>query len=194
MMTHENKQALFNSVDVDRLINMRLARIYVPGCTRDDLVQEGRLAAWTSLDNFDAKRGRLDNFLTHAIKQRFIKLIRATQTQKRRPPVPPTEDGLDTVPDPSPTAEDAALTVERDALIRRAVSEAREQLPTSEVRVMDCYMQPEPELLVMLRNLGRRQPSKLALARYLGITPDRLRGMIRRIRRELSPVSTEIAQ
>jgi RNA polymerase sigma factor (sigma-70 family) len=208
-MTPDQRQALYDSTDVDRLITMRLARFYVPGYGYDDLVQEGRMAAWCALDSWDADKGKLDTYLTRVIKNAYLGLLEAATAQKRRPPEPllsfnrlmskpgggrrslckRLELGL---ADDTPNVEENALVAERARAICEAVEHTRRSLGGTERAVMECYMAPPPELLVAIRNLGRRKLSKQAVARYLGISPDRVYGILGRIQSELRPVLLDL--
>lgn len=190
-MDIEAKTTLWKTVDVDRLIALRLARLYVPGYTRDDLVQEGRLAAWTALDEYDPERGALSSYLTRSIKNAYLKLLAAATTQKRRPAFPVSSD-VDCVPDVTPTVEQGAILEERAQTIRCAIANVRDGLRQLERDVVDCFMIPSPELLTTVRNLGRRRVSRSAVALYLGITPDRVQTIIKRVRNVLEPSIVDV--
>jgi hypothetical protein len=51
----------------------------------EDMKQEGRILAITALENFDAARGTLKNFLTNHIRNRFINM-RRDKLERRHPP------------------------------------------------------------------------------------------------------------
>lgn len=193
-MDYAEKQSLYDSADVDQLIRMRLARLYVSGYTYEDLVQEGRLAAWNALDAYNANRGAVRPYLTRVIMHAYGDLISRGRAKKRRPPQPLIVDTalVESVPDHRPNVEDGALIAERGAAVRKAIESARAQLGDAERTVMECYAEPPPELITTIRNLGRRRVSRQALATYLGISTDRLCTLVRHIRKEMAPSLSDV--
>jgi RNA polymerase sigma factor (sigma-70 family) len=173
--------------EIDQLIKMRLARIYVPGYTYDDLVQEGRLAALEALDAYDGEKGPLAPYLTRVIAHAYYGLMSTVRAKKRWPESPPEgEEAIAALPADELNVEDTALMVEHVQEVRRAVQRAQTRLGDIERTVMGCYMEPTPELITTVRNLGRRKLSKSAVARYLGMSPDKLQAIIGRIQFEMS--------
>ena len=186
-MTTPNEMYVANAAEIDRLIKMRLARIYVPGYAYEDLVQEGRLATLVALDDYDGERGPLAPYLTRVIANAYYGLMSNVRAKKRRPPtIPEGEEAIAALPTSEPNVEDVALMVEHVQCVHRAVERAQTRLGDIERTVMGCYMEPTPELITTVRNLGRRKLSKSAVARYLGMSPDKLQAIIGRIQFEMS--------
>lgn len=205
-MTTQQELYEQHSVEIDRLIRMRLASIYVPGYAYEDLVQEGRLAALEALNGYDDTRGKLGSYLTRVIANAYYGLLGAVYAQKRNPTLltsieiahcPDRHGGVGrsgglgesvvkALTDPSPNTEQMALIIEQAQTIRRAIEGAQRRLGEMEQMVMNCYMAPPPELLTTIRNLGRRRLSKRVMAMYLGISPDKIQSIICRIRTEVS--------
>lgn len=186
-MTTQNQMYETHAPEIDRLIKMRLARIFVPGYAYEDLVQEGRLAALEALPAYDGEKGPLAPYLTRVIANAYYGLMSNVRAKKRRPPTAPEgEETIATLPTSEPNVEDTALMVEHLQGVRRAVDRAQTRLGDIERTVMGCYMEPSPELITTVRNLGRRKLSKSAVARYLGMSPDKLQAIIGRIQFEMT--------
>lgn len=200
MATHQELYKQYGA-EIDRLIQMRLSRIYIPEYSRDDLIQEGRIAAFEALKSYDDTKGRLGSYLTRVIANAYYTLMENVRRQKRYPlrglvyigdkmDIDDKKIGnkelIKALTDGTPNIEESAIIAEQAQAMVRAIKRTRQKLNKMEKIVAGCYEAPPPELLIMIRNLGRRRISKLALATYLGISPDRLRSIICRIQKKVS--------
>lgn len=184
---------------VDAIVRRRVAKYKLSGHDRDDLVQEGRLAAAYAVDTFQAGRGNLDGYISTVVTNALAMVATEALAQARQPykqvqdpdgswrkiPVNHVElehDMLvgDSVDEPI-QVRDAARHVGNMAL---TMGERIDQLKLSgdAKKLLQLRLQTPPELWILARNMnrGRMKLEAQSVCLYLGwITlanePDRAR-------------------
>lgn len=187
MLTAQEKLELYEAANVDNLVRMRLVHFKIPGYSREDLYQEGRLAAWVALDKFNPDIGRVEAFLSTAIKIAMILILRKSLAKKR---IQQGDNyfqgrfGYETADCESPEVQ--LLEFERKLAISRTVANIRSRLTGNERKVIDCHLSPPQELVGIISGMGRKKISKSVLSRYLKISAYSLKKIIRELRKEIS--------
>ncbi len=68
----------------ERLVAATLRGAKIAGLEWEDLLQEGRVAAWGAIQSHDPARGALSSFVVHCVKHRLADLLRAQARGCRR--------------------------------------------------------------------------------------------------------------
>ena len=194
---------------IDSIVQKRVRKYNLPGTDRDDLLQEGRLAAAYAVDTFAEQRGSLDRYISRVVDNALAMVAAEALAQKRQPyawslnvhgewersPLPhsPLEDAERIKcarPESSPQAP--ALDKERlldRAAVRQEAMAALSALPISaDAReVLRLKMLPPLELQMTARNLNAQMRIDApSLACYLSWTLARARRAVREMRQALS--------
>jgi len=192
---------------VDAIVRKRARKYTLPGMDRDDMMQEGRLAAAYAVDTYSSERGNLDGYISKVVSNAMAmvateKLAQARQPYKqvqepdgswRKVPVNHVELEHDMVVG----AEVDEHIVQRDAQrhvgsMALSLAERIEALRLSSdaKKLLQIKLQTPAELWILARNInrGRMKLETQSVCLYLGwVThlnqPDRQR--FQRASREL---------
>ena len=192
---------------VEAIVRRRVSKYKLSGHDRDDLMQEGRLAAAYAVDTFQAGRGNLDGYISTVVTNALAMVATEALAQSRQPykqvqdpdgswrrvPVNHVEldDAMvvgDAVDEPV-KARDHARSMGNMAL---SIGDRIDQLKLSgdTKKLLQLRLQTPPELWVLARNMnrGRMKLETQSVCLYLGWvthTDEPDRGRYQRAAREL---------
>lgn len=121
------------------------AEIDIPGCSRDDLQQEARVALWEACRSYDPARGSFPSFARKVIACHLIDLLRVTTKRGK---------ALKTVP----LDEDAVPALQPELSLARMMEAFRKLSPLQRQTVTD-------HLNGLPATSSKRHDNALALAR-----------------------------
>lgn len=183
---------------INAIIRKRTAKYNLAAHTRDDLMQEARLAAAYAVDSYVPERGNLDGYISRVVSNALAMVAAEALAQSRQPyKLVPEGDGWRKVPishvelendsaiDETPLLHDeergnARMLAERSQTLGDKLAQLR--LSADATAILRVRLQTPPELWILARNInrGRMRLEANSICRYFGWMagtdePDRMR-------------------
>lgn len=172
---------------VESIVSKRVRKYKLPGMTRDDLMQEGRLAAAYAVDTYSSERGNLDGYISRVVINALAMVATEKLAQARQP--------HKQVQDPDGSWRKVPINhveLEHDMMVGGAVDEPVQQrdavrqvgsqalsvgqridslkLGSDAKKLLGLRLQTPPELWILARNMnrGRLKLETQSVCLYLG--------------------------